>query len=361
VVARLAVDDFHGARELLAGAPSGGGAGSPSDIDVVEQLALRVSFYEGALEDVRDACEAAIASARWQGEARAATLATAHAMLAVVDVQQAGLEAAVQDLRSARRAAALAGGQPAGDVVMIAEALQQGASARPDLALRALWPLYEEPAAWADALLMGPEIVPLACRVAVAAGHGALAGRVLACAAEVAREHGGPPALVAALGQATGNLAGDPGPLVEAARTLASSPRRLAAAAVAEDAALAVARSGQPERAVALAREALARYTDCAATTGARRVRQWLRSHGVNLIPGQRRGRPSFGWDAVSDAELLVIKLAAEGLTNREIGERLYLSRYTVDTHLRHVFAKLGVSSRVWLTRAYLDHLAKPD
>jgi DNA-binding CsgD family transcriptional regulator len=281
-------------------------------------------------------------------------------MRAIVDVEQAGLEAAGQHLCSGRRMAVLAGGGPARELLMIAEALQQEASSRPDLALRVLRPLFDEPAAWADALLMGPEIVPLACRVTVEAGHDALSARLVASAEGVAREHGDPPALAAALSRANGNLVDDPGLLVEAARTLAGSPRRLAAAAVAEDAALAMARAGHAERAIALAREALTTYSDCSAATRGRRVRQWLRSHGVNLIPGQRRGRPSFGWEAVSDAEMLVVKPAVDGLTNREIGERLYVSRYTVDTHLRHVFAKLGVSSRVSLTRAYLDHVAKP-
>jgi DNA-binding NarL/FixJ family response regulator len=40
------------------------------------------------------------------------------------------------------------------------------------------------------------------------------------------------------------------------------------------------------------------------------------------------------------------VQLAAEGLTNREIGQRLYLSHRTVGTHLHRIFPKLGVSSR---------------
>jgi DNA-binding CsgD family transcriptional regulator len=43
------------------------------------------------------------------------------------------------------------------------------------------------------------------------------------------------------------------------------------------------------------------------------------------------------------------VRLAAEGLTNAEIGERLFISRRTVETHLSHVFGKVGVSSRVQL------------
>jgi len=50
-------------------------------------------------------------------------------------------------------------------------------------------------------------------------------------------------------------------------------------------------------------------------------------------------------------SELRVAEVVAEGLTNREVGERLYLSRHTVDFHLRQIYRKLGVSSRVALTR----------
>jgi DNA-binding CsgD family transcriptional regulator len=48
----------------------------------------------------------------------------------------------------------------------------------------------------------------------------------------------------------------------------------------------------------------------------------------------------------LTDAERRVARLVAEGLANREVAERLFLSRYTVETHLKHVFVKLGVSSR---------------
>jgi DNA-binding NarL/FixJ family response regulator len=54
----------------------------------------------------------------------------------------------------------------------------------------------------------------------------------------------------------------------------------------------------------------------------------------------------------LSPAELRVARLVADGLTNRQIGERLYVSPRTVDTHVAHMFAKLNVSSRVRLALA---------
>ena len=60
----------------------------------------------------------------------------------------------------------------------------------------------------------------------------------------------------------------------------------------------------------------------------------------------------------MSPQELLIAQLAAEGLTNREIGARLYLSHRTVGTHLHRIFPKLGITSRVAL-RAAIG--AEPD
>jgi predicted ATPase/class 3 adenylate cyclase/DNA-binding CsgD family transcriptional regulator len=60
---------------------------------------------------------------------------------------------------------------------------------------------------------------------------------------------------------------------------------------------------------------------------------------------GERK-RPSAGWASLTPTELEVVKLAAKGLTNPEIGQRLFIGRGTVKTHLAHVFTKLGVSTR---------------
>jgi pimeloyl-ACP methyl ester carboxylesterase/DNA-binding CsgD family transcriptional regulator len=61
------------------------------------------------------------------------------------------------------------------------------------------------------------------------------------------------------------------------------------------------------------------------------------------------RERPQLGWPSLTEAECAVVELVVEGLTNREIAERLFLSRYTVETHLKHVFSKLVVESRTEL------------
>jgi DNA-binding CsgD family transcriptional regulator len=61
------------------------------------------------------------------------------------------------------------------------------------------------------------------------------------------------------------------------------------------------------------------------------------------------RDRPATGWASLTPTELDVVGLVAEGLTNPEIGSRLFISRATVKTHLSHVYAKLDVSNRTEL------------
>ena len=57
-------------------------------------------------------------------------------------------------------------------------------------------------------------------------------------------------------------------------------------------------------------------------------------------------GEPQIGWRGLTPTERTVAGLVAEGLSNPQIGERLYVSSRTVQTHLAHVFAKLDISSR---------------
>ncbi len=77
-------------------------------------------------------------------------------------------------------------------------------------------------------------------------------------------------------------------------------------------------------------------------------------------------GRPApagSGWEALTPRELEVVALVTLGVTNQQAARRLRLSPHTVNAHLRHVFSKLGVSSRVELTRVAVArelHAAPP-
>jgi DNA-binding CsgD family transcriptional regulator len=64
-------------------------------------------------------------------------------------------------------------------------------------------------------------------------------------------------------------------------------------------------------------------------------------------LRGRRsRDRPTSGWDSLTSAEREVVRLVREGLSNREVGERLFISPRTVGHHLAHVYDKLGIRSR---------------
>jgi DNA-binding CsgD family transcriptional regulator len=66
--------------------------------------------------------------------------------------------------------------------------------------------------------------------------------------------------------------------------------------------------------------------------------------------------RPETGWTAMTDAEVAVARLVARGLTNRDVAERLFVSPNTVNSHLRQIFSKLQVNSRVALTLLAKEH-----
>ena len=66
--------------------------------------------------------------------------------------------------------------------------------------------------------------------------------------------------------------------------------------------------------------------------------------------------RPQAGWAALTDSELSVVRLIAQGLTNREAAQELFVSPHTINSHLRHAFTKLGVNSRVELARIAAAH-----
>ncbi len=66
---------------------------------------------------------------------------------------------------------------------------------------------------------------------------------------------------------------------------------------------------------------------------------------------GPTRTTPAFGWDSLTDTERQVTGLVAQGLSNRQVANRVFLSTHTVAFHLRHLFWKLGITSRVQLAR----------
>jgi DNA-binding CsgD family transcriptional regulator len=71
---------------------------------------------------------------------------------------------------------------------------------------------------------------------------------------------------------------------------------------------------------------------------------------------GERR-RPTTGWESLTPTELNVVECAREGLSNKDIAARLFISPRTVQTHLTHIYAKLGVTTRTQLVREATQHI----
>ena len=65
---------------------------------------------------------------------------------------------------------------------------------------------------------------------------------------------------------------------------------------------------------------------------------------------------PTSGWRALTPTERDVVRLVSEGLANKDIATRLFISPRTVESHLTHVYNKLGVSSRVQLVKEAARH-----
>jgi DNA-binding CsgD family transcriptional regulator/tetratricopeptide (TPR) repeat protein len=199
--------------------------------------------------------------------------------------------------------------------------------------------------------VLGPDLI----RLALANGEGE---RALAAAAAVARlaDKNQIPSLTAAALRCRGLANGDAETLAAAAQAYRGGTRPLELAGACEEAGAAYARHGDPERARPLLEQALEIYEQLDAGRDLARAEAVLRAAGVRRGRRGTRGRPKFGWAALTPAERAVAGLVTDGLTNPQIGDRLYISRRTVHTHLVHIFAKLDIASRAQLAAQVTRH-----
>ena len=102
------------------------------------------------------------------------------------------------------------------------------------------------------------------------------------------------------------------------------------------------------DEAVGYLDEALRLQSAAGAERDAARVRRLLRDCGAQRAGG-RPDPAAARWPELTASELAVVRLVTQGATDREVAQRLYISAHTVNSHLRHVFAKLGIRSRVEL------------
>jgi DNA-binding CsgD family transcriptional regulator len=192
-------------------------------------------------------------------------------------------------------------------------------------------------------------------RIASTTGDAPLGRRAVVVADELHRRNPDVVSIAATAAQARGLEAGDVTWMAKAAALFAASPRQLARASAQEDYGVALVRVGDRIDGVEQLSDALKTYVALNATWDVARVRRRLRDLGVRrrIVKAER---PTTGWGGLTAAELAVVRLVAEGLTNRQVAERLYLSPHTVSMHLRHAYTKLDITSRVELTRLAFEH-----
>jgi predicted ATPase/class 3 adenylate cyclase/DNA-binding CsgD family transcriptional regulator len=92
-----------------------------------------------------------------------------------------------------------------------------------------------------------------------------------------------------------------------------------------------------------------AAWTEGAAMSTKEAIAYAQRGHG-------ERTRPANGWESLTPAERDVVRLVSEGLANKDIAARLFVSPRTVQTHLTHIYGKLGLTSRMQLAQEAARH-----
>jgi DNA-binding CsgD family transcriptional regulator len=258
------------------------------------------------------------------------------------------------DLRGARQAAAAAAAQLSATGLRFrvqwaiwAQALvleAEGKTAEALAALAGCWDQCAELGLTVEYPVFGADLV----RLALACGERGRAGEVTAAVAEIAAQNQ-VAALTGAALRCRGLTDDDPGALLAAAEAYAGGQRPLALALAAEDAGAAFARHGDAGRARPLLEQATQIYERLGAARDLARAEAALREAGIRRGRRGTRNRPRVGWQSLIPTERAVADLVADGLSNPQIGERLYISRRTVQTHLAHMFAKLDLSARAQL------------
>lgn len=199
---------------------------------------------------------------------------------------------------------------------------------------------------------LGPDVV----RLALATGSRGYAEQVTDVLETLAAQVQVPVADAGAL-LSRGRLSGDPDVLLAAVGAYRKGHRAPARAHAAEVAAAALVRAGREAEARPLVEETLATFEALDAQRDLGRVRSTLRDLGLRRGSRAAHRTVRAGWAALTETERQIVDLVAQGLTNPEVGRRLFISPRTVQSHLGHVFVKVGVSSRVELAARAAAHV----
>ncbi len=174
-----------------------------------------------------------------------------------------------------------------------------------------------------------------------------LAKAAVTAASAASAEHPRLTVIQAAAAHAAGLLEDEPGMLLEAANLY---PDRWCGASAREDtAALLVTRRSERKNAIRILESALGAYTAVGATRDASRVVNKLWDLGVRRRAIRTVEREGDSQHGLTNTEFAVAELVSQGYTNNEVGRQLFISRHTVAFHLKKVYQKMSIASRVEL------------
>lgn len=203
-----------------------------------------------------------------------------------------------------------------------------------------------------------PEWMRVHAGIAIAAGDSEFARETVGRAAVAAERNPGVASLDGLALQVRGLVDGDLEVLAKAVERLERSPRvMLRASALADYGSLLLAR-GERTLGIDALVSASAAYAGLGAAAQSAAVARTLRTAGVAVTPPALARRPDHGWAALTGAEMAVTEMIIAGHTNRGAARALGISPNTVATHLRSIFTKLDVRSRVQLSNAW--HVRPP-
>ena len=148
-----------------------------------------------------------------------------------------------------------------------------------------------------------------------------------------------------------GMLTAEPDEIGEAAAEFAGAGRLMAEAFAREELACAVAAAGDRHRAAVALEAALAGYQRMGAVPDSDRALGRARALGLRRGSREAHRDVSYGWASLTATEVRIAALVRDGLTNREVGARLFVSPRTVQTHVSHILQKTGLRSRVEIAR----------
>ncbi|MEW9529687.1 AAA family ATPase [Microbispora sp. NPDC049125] len=307
----------------------------------------RLRLAEGRLDDAAAEAQSGLAMAGELGTDAFAIMGIA--VLAIVAVRRGDIDAAATYAeRHGSQRQASQGAQCGIGWGDWAAALAAEAQDGPGRAMRVLGAVFGDPAERCWLLMSEPAAAAWLTRTALTAGDRSGAQTVAAAAGRLAARNPGFPTLTAAAAHAHGVLHQDRAALCRAT----AHPDPWSRASASEDLGVLLARSaGEREAAVHALDRALDGYQGTGATRDAARVRARLRELGVRRRHWIQAERPVSGWASLTDTERDVAVLVARGLTNPQVAAQMFVSPHTVKFHLRQVFRKLGIGSRIELAR----------